>query len=153
MGLYKDLRNIEFSSIVNDFVQYFKDNGDLREKTLMVPFSISVSDYKNDITVNKDLTFLFHSPSNYTKVAVTEKRVFSFKDGDKVEFLADHDSCWRDGTSRKINDFINKFMEELENSKMEEYSVHTSIGIPGIRLLDLKIVGSYDDKESKLIKA
>lgn len=151
MSVYKDLRNIEFASIVNSFVQFFKDNGQIREKTLLIPFSISVSDFNKDITVYKDLTFLFHSPSNYTKVAVTTKRGFEIEEGEELEFLADHDSCWRDGTSRKINSFINKFMKELEESDMEKYDVSTSIG-HGVRLLDMKIVGSYDSEKTFLTK-
>jgi hypothetical protein len=145
MSIYKELRSIDFDSITNGFVQYFKETGQIRDKTLAVPFEISVSDYKNDITKYTTLTFLFHSPSNYTKVAVTDKNRFDLSDGSVIEFLVDHDSCWRDGISRKLNTFINDFIEELEESDMTEFNVSTSIGF-GIKLLDFKIIGSYDDE-------
>ena len=96
------------------------------------------------IIIYASLTFLFHSPSNYTKVAVTDKRRFALSDGTEIEFLADHDSCWRDAVSRKLNPFIQDFIKKLDESKMEEFNVSTSIGF-GIGLLDFKIVGSYDD--------
>jgi len=152
MNIYQELKSIEFSNITNDFVQLFKETGQLKDKTLVVPFNISVSDFENNITRNASLTFLFYSPTNYTKVAVTDKNSFDLVDGTEIEFLAEHDSCWREGISRKLRPFIEDFIKEIKKSGMENIYIDTTIGF-GVRFLNFHIIGSYGDNTTILKKS
>ena len=143
MSAYSEINSIEFEQILAPVVQFFKSNQMLKDKTLVIPISFSVSDCRKDIHVYKNVTLYFHSPSNYTKVAVFYGDNI---DETKIEFIADHDSCWRDGISRAISKVREEILKDFQDSDINDVSVFNSIGIRGISLIDKKIYGSYDEK-------
>ena len=157
-----EIYQIKISSAINEFVQLFKDNQMLKNKTLAVDICISVSDHSEEkvLTKNiyKNICLLFQCKCNYVTVCWAKGSKFDIKE--IVNFEACHDSCWRDGTDRVIRKAICELEQDLckEGVKEKDYkflSIFNSFGIGGADLMNYTLESNnnnYETKKSKIIR-
>lgn len=117
---FEKVLNINFDNIINEIIEFTKYQYPLyKDKVIAIPISFFASDYIKK-TVRKSFTLLYHSPNNYTKVCWSTddpvELIYSGYSSTTVNFVTDHDSCWRDGTSRTLREFAEQFVEEVENT-------------------------------------
>lgn len=113
MSFYEKLQQAEIATTINGFVNSFKFGG---IKTLIiVPLRWQISDYYYNIEESYGHQLIFDTTSNYIKVA-SSKGDF-YKLSDNLNFVSNHDSCWRDGT----NTFIKKCAEQINVDLKEKY--------------------------------
>lgn len=148
--VFREVLKIDIESIINEFVQLIKDQNPLfKDKVLAIPITFDASRYfnsKDTKSVSMSFTLLYHSPHNYTKVCWANANPFDLSQShiqsETVNFVTDHDSCWRDGTSRTIRDFAEKFENLVEvtfkKRELDANKVHIDvrIGFSGIRFID-----------------
>lgn len=151
-NFYGQIQQMEIDRMINEFVQYFKNKGDLDEKTLAIPLRFSADTYvKEEKRFFKEITLLFQGGS-YTTVAWTTHSKFDIESGEieEIEFESCHDSCWREGTSR----IISKIADEACKIFNEEDKplIFNSFGILSIDLLNVKLNANYDTGKAKIIK-
>lgn len=86
-----------------------------KDLVLYISIEASYSYFKNnnDITINKNISFLFERNGNYTKVLVpksSEKIINVYNENITWYLMADHDSCWsEDG----VRDNLSNIREEI----------------------------------------
>lgn len=107
------------SSIVESMLPRFSDN----KLGLTMTLDMGMHDFgygsdgntreRRELSVRRSLSFLFHRPSNYTKVFYWEPEPGSkglkilpgyAKEPLDWYMLSDHDSCWRDAIGSKVTD-------------------------------------------------
>lgn len=152
-NIYGEIQDIKIAEAINAFVRFFKESGQISDKTLVVPLRLTAEDYKTNKRYFKEFYLLFHSPSSYTKVGWYEGDGILLKRGNvtEINFEADHDSCWRDGTERIIRRFAEEAMNLFPNKK-DNPSVFNSFGILGIELCDFTFRGSYESGKATIYK-
>jgi predicted DNA binding protein len=66
-----------------------------------------------------------------------------------INFETYHDSCWRYGTERIINEIseeIEEFSDNNNGSTIETFEIND------IKLLDIQLHGDYDENITKIIR-
>ncbi|MBD3194682.1 MAG: hypothetical protein GF317_06490 [Candidatus Lokiarchaeota archaeon] len=154
MNLYKNIQQMDISQAINTFVQFHKDQGLLKDKTLGLSVRFTASDYENENEYIKTISFLYHGGS-YICVAYSDKSLLDIevdKDLTEVEFEAYHDSCWRDGTER----IIRKVASDVDAFFGENYdgdiSIFNHFDIIPIKLMNIQLNGSYDTMKCKIYR-
>jgi len=147
--IFKEARRIELNVILNEFVELIKKQYPLfKDKVIAIPISLNAErfyDNKKSLYVRMNYTLLYGSPSNYTKVCWTTTNPSDLTDNETVNFIVDHDSCWRDGTNRTVNMFATSFEESVlqtfsENDlKKNKVHIDIRIGFLGIRFIDARL--------------
>lgn len=151
-NVYGQIQQMNIDQMVNEFVQFFKNSGELQEKTLAIPLRFSAEVYeKNQKRFFREITLLFHGGS-YTTVAWTTASKLDVASGEisEVEFEACHDSCWREGTSRIIQ-LIALDADKVFDAK-DNPNIFNSFGILSIELLNVKLKGDYNTKKARIFK-
>lgn len=127
------------------------------DKFLWVLVEIRISRYSessrnNDIERGCSFNLLFHRNSNYTKVLFyknTFECSFDYYNKsfpiDNWILKAEHDSCWRDGVERIINDMEDELFKGLDKYD-RKISKYVSFGLTEPKLLKGTIERNNDDR-------
>lgn len=124
---YLELTKIDLDTAITELVEVVIPRF-TKDKVLSVNICFDADNFKTGHRINKDLFLFYYRPNNYTQVVKSDEPLYK---APKLKFIVDHDSCWRDGTTRAIKEMAKEIEDKLLN---EGYSIHVSFGILGVQL-------------------
>lgn len=133
----RDIYNINCSKTINSFINALKHSD--MAGVVVVPIRITLDDFEFDKFKSFKFELLFDINSNYITVA---SRVGNKFEGEELEFISSHASCWRDGVDRYLRNYFQKIVYFVENNIEYNFSVHFS-HIMGVKIFNdfrLKVI-------------
>jgi hypothetical protein len=109
--LERKYRNIEIESVLNEVKESFLPKGDKRVMVVTLCANINVylpslieinGEEIWELNGRNSIDIMFYNPNNYCTVAYRLNNGYN-ETGDFIQ-VANHDSCWRDGVSRCLEE-------------------------------------------------